>query len=78
LDIKTVAKQPVFAIFKHTNVCGIAERPTLKESWEAALAGDPESAFGGVLITDHIVDAATATAIQEIFFEVLIAPGFDA
>lgn len=78
LDIKTVAKQPVFAIFKHTNVCGIAERPALKESWEAALAGDPESAFGGVLITDHIIDAATATAIREIFFEVLIAPGFDA
>lgn len=78
LDIKSVAREPVFAIFKHTNVCGIAERPTLKESWEAALAGDPESAFGGVLITDHVVDAATALAIQEIFFEVLIAPGFDA
>lgn len=76
LDIKTVAKACVFAIFKHTNVCGIAERATLKESWEAALAGDPESAFGGILITNVEVDAATASAIQEIFFEVLIAPSF--
>lgn len=67
----------VFAIFKHTNVCGIAIRPTLKEAWEAALAGDPESAFGGVIITNKTVDKATADAISEIFFEVLIAPAFD-
>ena len=70
-------KEPVFAIFKHTNVCGIAIRPTLKQAWEAALAGDPESAFGGVIITNKNVDKATADAISEIFFEVLIAPGFD-
>jgi len=67
----------VFAIIKHTNVCGVAERPSVKESWDAALAGDPESAFGGVLVTNGTVDAATATAINEIFFEVLIAPAFD-
>jgi phosphoribosylaminoimidazolecarboxamide formyltransferase/IMP cyclohydrolase len=66
-----------FAIIKHTNVCGIAQRNSLKESWDAALAGDPESAFGGVLVTNVIVDAATANAINEIFFEVLISPGFD-
>lgn len=67
-----------FAIIKHTNVCGMAERPTVKEAWDAALAGDPESAFGGVLVTNGTVDKATAEAINEIFFEVLIAPAFDA
>ena len=67
-----------FAIIKHTNVCGIASRDTLKVSWDAALAGDPESAFGGVLICNAAVDKATAKAINEIFFEVLIAPSFDA
>lgn len=67
-----------FAIIKHTNVCGIAARSTVKESWDAALAGDPESAFGGVLVTNRVVDKATADAINEIFFEVLIAPSFDA
>jgi len=66
-----------FAIIKHTNVCGVAQRQTLKDSWDAALAGDPESAFGGVLVTNAVVDAATANAINEIFFEVLIAPAFD-
>lgn len=71
-------KDPVFAIFKHTNVCGIAIRKTLKEAWEGALAGDPESAFGGVIITNKPVDKDTANAISEIFFEVLIAPAFDA
>ena len=67
-----------FAIIKHTNVCGIAQRPTVKAAWDAALAADPESAFGGVLITNGTVDKATAEAINEIFFEVLIAPKFDA
>jgi phosphoribosylaminoimidazolecarboxamide formyltransferase/IMP cyclohydrolase len=67
----------VFAIIKHTNVCGIAQRPTTKGSWDTALAGDPESAFGGVLVTNGTVDKVTAEAINEIFFEVLIAPAFD-
>ena len=66
-----------FAIIKHTNVCGVAQRATVLESWSAALAGDPESAFGGVLVTNGTIDKATAEAIQEIFFEVLIAPAFD-
>lgn len=66
-----------FAIIKHTNVCGVAQRFTVKESWDAALAGDPESAFGGVLVTNGTIDGATAQAINEIFFEVLIAPAFD-
>lgn len=67
-----------FAIIKHTNVCGIASRATIKESWDAALAGDPESAFGGVLVCNGTIDVLTANAINEIFFEVLIAPAFDA
>ena len=67
----------VFGIIKHTNVCGIAERATVKESWDAALAGDPESAFGGVLVCNGTIDKATADAINEIFFEVLIAPAFN-
>lgn len=66
-----------FAIIKHTNVCGIAQRATVKESWDAALAGDPESAFGGVLVCNGTIDKATAEAINEIFFEVLIAPAFN-
>ena len=66
-----------FAIIKHTNVCGVAQRSTVFESWQAALAGDPESAFGGVLVTNATIDTATAEAIQELFFEVLIAPAFD-
>lgn len=66
-----------FAIIKHTNVCGVAQRSTIKESWDAALAGDPESAFGGVLVCNGTIDKDTANAISEIFFEVLIAPSFD-
>lgn len=66
-----------FGIIKHTNVCGVASRTSSKESWDAALAGDPESAFGGVLVTNGTIDKATAEAINEIFFEVLIAPAFD-
>jgi len=68
--------KPVFAIIKHTNVCGIAERDNVTHAWEAALAGDPESAFGGVLITNQIIDADVAKKINELFFEILIAPEF--
>jgi phosphoribosylaminoimidazolecarboxamide formyltransferase/IMP cyclohydrolase len=71
------ASSPVFAIIKHTNVCGVAQRATLEEAWDAALAGDKESAFGGVLITNQKITAAAAQKINEIFFEILIAPGYD-
>ena len=71
-------KDTTFGIIKHTNVCGIASRSTVKEAWDAALAGDPESAFGGVLVCNGAIDKATAEAINEIFFEVLIAPSFNA
>lgn len=67
-----------FAIIKHTNVCGISNRSAIENAWKDALAGDPESAFGGVLVTDGEVNLATAEAINEIFFEVLIAPSFTA
>jgi phosphoribosylaminoimidazolecarboxamide formyltransferase/IMP cyclohydrolase len=67
---------PTFAVIKHTNVCGIATRPTLKEAWDAALAGDSESAFGGVLACNQIIDKETAEAVSEIFFEILVAQDF--
>lgn len=67
----------VFAIIKHTNVCGVASRNNVLDAWTDALAGDPESAFGGVLVTNDKVDEAAANAINELFFEVLIAPAFD-
>jgi phosphoribosylaminoimidazolecarboxamide formyltransferase / IMP cyclohydrolase len=69
-------KDSVFAIIKHTNVCGAAIRENVSSAWKAALAGDPESAFGGVLISNVEIDEATANAINEIFFEVLMAPSF--
>jgi phosphoribosylaminoimidazolecarboxamide formyltransferase/IMP cyclohydrolase len=69
--------ETTLAIIKHTNVCGIASRVSVKESWDAALAGDPESAFGGVLVCNGTIDVPTAHAINEIFFEVLIAAKFD-
>ena len=67
----------VFAIIKHTNVCGISLRHNVFEGWKAALAGDPESAFGGVLVTNGTIDKISAQAISEIFFEVLIANDFE-
>ena len=66
-----------FCIIKHTNVCGAAIRENVLDAWKAALAGDPESAFGGVLICNKEIDEATANAINELFFEVLMAPSFN-
>lgn len=66
-----------FAIIKHTNVCGVAQAAAVKAAWDLALAGDPESAFGGVLVCNGEIDKDTASAINEIFFEVLIAPSFN-
>ena len=66
------------AILKHNNACGVALRPTLLEAWKDALAGDPESAFGGIVITNRTVDKATADEMNKIFFEVVIAPAYDA
>jgi phosphoribosylaminoimidazolecarboxamide formyltransferase/IMP cyclohydrolase len=66
-----------FAIIKHTNVCGIAQRENTNEAFNAALSGDPESAFGGVLIANDTIDIKTADALNALFFEVLMAPDFD-
>jgi len=64
------------AILKHNNACGIASRPTLGDAWDAALEADPVSAFGGIIITNQIVDQLTAEKINKIFFEVIIAPDY--
>ena len=69
--------QIIFAILKHTNVCGVACRNNINDAWFDALAGDPQSAFGGVLITNGNINSAIAESINDLFFEVLIAPSFD-
>ncbi len=68
---------PTFAILKHNNACGLATRNTMKEAYVAALACDPTSAFGGVLIANEHIDTATATEINSLFCEVVIAPSYD-
>lgn len=69
---------PTFAILKHNNACGVAQKTTMKEAYLAALAGDPTSAFGGVLIANGTIDKETAEEINQLFCEVVIAPAFDA
>lgn len=68
--------ETTFVVIKHTNACGVASRPTVLEAWKAALAGDPVSAFGGILATNATVDKETAEEINKLFFEVLIAADF--
>ena len=67
---------PTFAILKHNNACGLATKKTVKEAYLAALAGDPTSAFGGVLISNQTIDLAAAQEINSLFCEVIIAPAF--
>ncbi|SFV31834.1 bifunctional phosphoribosylaminoimidazolecarboxamide formyltransferase/IMP cyclohydrolase [Thermoflavifilum thermophilum] len=69
-------EETTFAIIKHTNACGAASANTVYDAWKAALQGDPESAFGGILISNAVIDEETAASIHEIFFEVCIAPDF--
>ena len=69
--------EPTFAILKHNNACGCASRPTLLEAWTAALAGDPVSAFGGVLVANRPIDLTTAREIDKLFMEVLVAPAYE-
>ncbi|MCG8183778.1 bifunctional phosphoribosylaminoimidazolecarboxamide formyltransferase/IMP cyclohydrolase [Tenacibaculum piscium] len=68
---------PTFAILKHNNACGFAQRDTISQAYTDALAGDPTSAFGGVLISNTKIDKATAEEIHKLFCEVVIAPSFD-
>ena len=70
-------EEPTFSILKHNNACGLAQRSTLLEAYNDALAGDPVSAFGGVLIANTEIDADTAREIHKLFCEVVIAPSFD-
>ncbi|MEO6348910.1 MAG: bifunctional phosphoribosylaminoimidazolecarboxamide formyltransferase/IMP cyclohydrolase [Aquaticitalea sp.] len=69
---------PTFAILKHNNACGIAQRETIHQAYVDALAGDPVSAFGGILICNTEIDKATAEEIHDLFCEVVIAPSFSA
>lgn len=69
---------PTFAIMKHNNACGLATRDTLSQAYSDALAGDPVSAFGGILIANREIDSATAEKISSLFCEVVIAPSFSA
>jgi len=68
--------ETTFAVIKHNNACGLASRPKLIDAWKGALAGDPVSAFGGVLITNRELDKETADEIDKLFFEVIIAPAY--
>jgi phosphoribosylaminoimidazolecarboxamide formyltransferase/IMP cyclohydrolase len=69
--------EPTVAIIKHNNPCGVASRSTILHAWKDALAGDPVSAFGGVIVANKPIDEATASEIDKIFMEVLIAPGYE-
>ena len=69
--------KPTFAILKHNNACGVAQRDTIKAAYLDALAGDPTSAFGGVLISNTKIDAETAEEINKLFCEVVIAPSYE-
>ena len=70
-------EEPTFAILKHNNACGVASRNTISEAYKDALAGDPVSAFGGILIANRTIDMATATEVNKLFCEVVIAPAYD-
>ena len=69
---------PTIAILKHNNACGLASRKNLLDAWNAALAGDPISAFGGVIISNREIDAETANEMNTLFFEIVLAPSFNA
>lgn len=69
--------ETTFAVIKHNNACGLASRDNLTDAWSKALAGDPISAFGGVLVTNKNIDVSTAEEINKIFFEIILAPSYD-
>lgn len=78
MDLISEFNEVTFAVLKHNNACGIASRTTVKEAWMDALAADPISAFGGVLISNAKIDEQAAEEITKIFFEIIIAPAYDA
>lgn len=77
VDLISEFADPACVIVKHTNACGAAIRQNPKEAWMAALAGDPISAFGGIIAFNRIIDSETAALVNELFFEVLFAPAYD-
>lgn len=76
-DLMADFKEPSFAIIKHNNACGMASRNNLLQAWKDALAGDPVSAFGGVIIANRKVGKEVAEEINKLFFEIIIAPAYD-
>ena len=66
-----------FAVIKHNNACGLASHPDPTEAWRRALAGDPVSAYGGVIVTNASVDEETATEVDKLFFEIILAPAYE-
>ena len=71
-------EEPTVAILKHNNACGCASRENVAEAWSAALMADPVSAYGGIIVTNRSVDKSSAEEMSKIFFEVVIAPSYDA
>lgn len=69
--------EPTFAILKHNNACGVASRSTIHQAYVDALAADPVSAFGGILIANRTIDLSTATEVNKLFCEVVIAPSYN-
>ena len=77
VDLIDEFEDVTLAVLKHNNACGIASRPTVLEAWKDALAADPVSAYGGILVTNAVIDKEAAEEINKIFFEVIIAPDYD-
>ena len=77
LNLMREFSEPTFAILKHNNPCGIASRDSISEAYEAALAGDPVSAFGGVFVSNRAIDIKTAEEMNKMFFEVCVAPSYN-
>ena len=73
LNLISEFEEPTFAIIKHTNACGVASRGKITDAWKAALASDPVSAFGGILIANRNIEQDSAYDINELFFEVILA-----
>jgi len=76
INLMSEFDETTFAVLKHNNACGLASRPKLIDAWKAALAGDPTSAFGGILISNVEIDAETAEEMHKLFFEVVISPSY--
>lgn len=77
LNIINDFEEPTIAVIKHNNACGIASDSSLLKAWEKALAGDPVSAFGGVIVSNKVITKEIASSMNLLFFEVLMAPAFE-